>query len=150
GATFLLASGTRAGISGPLANAEWLAVADVARAQGRAARGTGAIIRAAAVISESVAEQAAGHLIADRVEAEFVGGRVVARRERRIGAIVCSSLPIRAQAAQGGHDAVRRAIAQHGLGVFTWSDAADDLRRRMALLHRELGMPWPDMSDGAL
>lgn len=150
GATFLLASGTRAGISGSLADAEWLAVADVARAQSRAARGTGAIIRAAAVISETTAEQAAGHLITDRVEAEFVGGRVVARRERRIGAIVRSSVPIRAQAGQGGHDAVRRAIARHGLGVFNWSDAADGLRRRLALLHRELGMPWPDVSDAAL
>src|SRR5690606_9219611 len=37
GATFLLASGTRAGARGPLADAEWLAVADVTRAAGRAA-----------------------------------------------------------------------------------------------------------------
>ncbi|WP_194422648.1 ATP-dependent helicase HrpB [Microbacterium abyssi] len=150
GATFLLASGTRAGITGPLADAEWLAVADVSRAQGRAAGGTGAVIRAAATISEEHVEQAAGHLLTDRVEADFSGGRVVARRERRIGAIVRSSVPVRAQADDGGRDAVRRAIEQYGLGVFTWSDAADALRCRLALLHRELGMPWPDVSDGAL
>ncbi|WP_442923440.1 hypothetical protein [Microbacterium sp. KUDC0406] len=41
GATFLLASGTRAGVRGALADAEWLAVADVARASGRAAAGSG-------------------------------------------------------------------------------------------------------------
>lgn len=150
GATFLLASGTRAGVSGPLADAEWLAVADVSRAQGRAAGGTGAVIRAGAAISEEQVEQAAGHLITDRTEADFVDGRVIARRERRVGAIVRSSVPVRAQAGDGGHDAVRRAIEQKGLGVFTWSDAADELRRRLALLHRELGAPWPDVSDAAL
>ncbi|MGO2683381.1 MAG: ATP-dependent helicase HrpB [Microbacterium sp.] len=150
GATFLLASGTRAGVSGPLAEAEWLAVADVTRAHGRAAAGTGAVIRAAAVISESDAERAADHLVTDRVEAEFIDGRVVARRERRIGAIVRSSSPARVQAGEGGQDAVRRAIKRHGLGVFTWSDAADDLRRRLALLHRELDAPWPDVSDAGL
>ncbi|AMB59852.1 ATP-dependent helicase HrpB [Microterricola viridarii] len=150
GATFLLASGTRAGITGPLAGAEWLAVADVTRAQGRAAAGTGAIIRSAAVLSESEAEQAATHLVTDRVEAQFVDGRVVARRERRIGAIVRSSVPVRVQADDGGRTAARRALEEQGLGVFPWSEAADGLRRRLALLHRELGSPWPDVSDAAL
>jgi len=150
GATFLLASGTRAGVSGSLADAEWLAVSDVARAQSRAAAGTGAVIRAAAVISEDDIERAADHLITDRVEAQFDGGRVVARRERRVGAIVRSSVPVPAQADDGGRDAVRRALELRGLGVFTWSDAADGLRRRLALLHREIGMPWPDVSDAAL
>lgn len=150
GATFLLASGTRAGMTGPLAGAEWLAVADVTRAQGRATGGTGAMIRSAAAISGSQAEQAATHLLTDRIEAQFVSGRVVARRERRIGAIVRSSVPIRVQADDGGRAAARRAIEAQGLGVFTWSEAADGLRRRLALLHRELGPPWPDVSDAAL
>ncbi|MGP6176157.1 ATP-dependent helicase HrpB [Microbacterium sp. A196] len=150
GATFLLASGTRAGITGPLADAKWLAVADVTRAQGRAAAGTGAVIRATAAISEEQAEFAASHLRTDRVEAEFTGGRVVARRERRIGAIVQASVPVRAQADMGGRAAVRRALTRHGLDVFAWSDAADELRRRLALLHRILGSPWPNVSDSAL
>ncbi|MGP6170643.1 ATP-dependent helicase HrpB [Microbacterium sp. A204] len=150
GATFLLASGTRAGITGPLADAKWLAVADVTRAQGRAAAGTGAVIRATAAISEEQAEFAASHLRTDRVEAEFTGGRVVARRERRIGAIVQASVPVRAQADMGGRAAVRRALTRHGLDVFAWSGAADELRRRLALLHRILGSPWPNVSDSAL
>ncbi|WP_407358589.1 ATP-dependent helicase HrpB [Microbacterium sp. LTA6] len=149
GATFLLASGTRAAVRAPLADAEWLAVADVARASGRLAAGSGAVIRAAAIISERQMELAAGHLTTDRVEAGFVDGRVVARRERRVGAIVRSSVPVRVTAEEG-HDAVRRAIQDRGLDVFTWSDAADDLRRRLGLLHRELGAPWPDVSDDAL
>lgn len=149
GATFLLASGTRAGVRGPLAAVEWLAVADVTRASGRAAAGSGAIIRSAAVLTEAQMEQAAGHLMTDRVEAEFVGGRVQARRERRIGAIPRSSAPVKASA-QEGRDAVRRALRRDGLGMFTWSDTADALRRRLALLRRELGAPWPDVTDAGL
>lgn len=149
GATFLLASGTRAGVRGPLAAEEWLAVADVARATARAAARSGAIIRSAAVLTEAQMEQAASHLMTDRVEAEFVGGRVQARRERRIGAIPRSSAPVKASA-QEGRDAVRRALRRDGLGMFTRSDTADALRRRLALLRRELGDPWPDVSDAGL
>ncbi|GAA1137861.1 ATP-dependent helicase HrpB [Microbacterium natoriense] len=149
GATYLLASGTRAGLGGPLASAEWLAVADVTRASGRAAAGSGAIVRSAAVLSEQQRDEAASHLLTDRVEAEFVGGRVQARRERRVGAIVLSSSPVRASA-EAGREAVRRAIGRDGLSMFAWSDAADELRRRLTLLHRECGSPWPDVSDAAL
>jgi len=149
GATFLLASGTRAGVRGSLAGVEWLAVADVARASGRVADGSGAVIRAAAAITEAHVERAADHLITDRVEAEFAGSRVTARRERRVGAIVRSSAPVRA-GAEEGRDAVRRALHAQGLDVFAWSEAADQLRRRLALLHRALGSPWPDVSDTAL
>ncbi|WP_298041359.1 ATP-dependent helicase HrpB, partial [uncultured Microbacterium sp.] len=150
GATYLLASGTRAGVSGPLAGAEWLAVADVTRAQGRAAAGTGAVIRTAAAISSEAAERAAGPLLTDRVEARFIDGRVVGRRERRLGAIVRSSVPVRVSADEGGREAARRAIAEQGVDVFTWSESADALRRRLALLHRTHGSPWPDVSDDAL
>lgn len=149
GATFLLASGTRAGLTGPLAAVEWLAVADVARASSRAAAGSGAVIRSAAALAETHRDEAASHLMTDRVEAELVGGRVQARRERRIGAILRSSVPVRASA-QEGRDAVRRALRRDGLGVFTWPDAADALRRRLALLRREYGTPWPDVSDAGL
>lgn len=149
GATFLLASGTRAGVRPPLADVEWLAVADVARASGRVAGASGAVIRAAAAITEAHVERAADHLVTDRVEAEFAGARVTARRERRVGAIVRSSVPLR-PSAEEGRDAVRRALHAQGLEVFTWSEAADQLRRRLALLHHELGSGWPDVSDAAL
>ncbi|MEE6388889.1 ATP-dependent helicase HrpB [Microbacterium paraoxydans] len=149
GATFLLASGSRAGVSGALAASEWLAVADVARASSRAAAGSGAVIRSAAVLTEEQMERASGPLMTDRVEAEFVGGRVQARRERRIGAILRSSVPVRAAASEG-RDAVGRALRRDGLGMFAWPDGADALRRRLALLRRELGDPWPDVSDAGL
>ncbi|MFK3835744.1 ATP-dependent helicase HrpB [Microbacterium sp. NPDC087868] len=149
GATFLLASGTRTGVSGSLAAVEWLAIADVTRASGRAAAGSGAVVRSAAMLTEEQMERAASHLLTDRVEAEFVGGRIQARRERRVGAILRSSAPVRASADEG-RDAVRRTLQREGLSMFAWSASAVELRSRLALLHRELGAPWPDVSDAGL
>ena len=83
------------------------------------------------------------------MEARFSQGRVTARRERRLGAIVLSSTPVR-PSAEEGRAAVARALAREGLGTIGWSTAADALRRRLALLHRELGGPWPDVSEPAL
>ncbi|MGJ9403096.1 ATP-dependent helicase HrpB [Arthrobacter sp. KK5.5] len=151
GESYLLASGTRAGLpaGSPLAGHEWLAVAEVSRAQGRDAAGTGAVIRAAAPLEADTAAAAAAHLLHERVEARFRQGRIAARRERVLGAIVLSSTPVR-PTAEEGRDAVARALAEDGLGVIGWSADADGLRRRMALLHRELGDPWPDVSEPAL
>ncbi|MET3922795.1 ATP-dependent helicase HrpB [Arthrobacter sp. UYEF20] len=148
---YLLSSGTRAGLpaGSSLSGHEWLAVAEVSRAQGRDAAGTGAVIRSAAPLTADTAEAAARQLLTDTVEARFRQGRVTARRERRLGAIVLSSTPVRASAAEG-RAAVARALEQEGLGRIGWSPAADALRRRLALLHRELGSPWPDVSDPAL
>ena len=148
---YLLASGTRAGLpaGSPLAGHEWLAVAEVSRADGRDAAGTGAAIRSAAPLTEEDALAAARHLVALTVEAQFSQGRVSARRDRRLGAIVLSSTPVRPSAEEGGA-AVARALAAQGLGTLGWSAAADGLRRRLALLHRELGEPWPDVSEAAL
>ena len=148
---YLLSSGTRAGLpaGSPLTGHDWLAVAEVSRADGRDAAGTGAVIRAAAPLTEEHALTAAHHLVGQTVEAQFSQGRVSARRDRRLGAIVLSSTPIRPSAEEGA-GAVARALATQGLGTLGWSAAADGLRRRLALLHRELGEPWPDVSEAAL
>jgi ATP-dependent helicase HrpB len=148
---YLLTSGTRAGLpaGSPLAGHEWLAVAEVARGDGRDAAGTGAVIRSAAPLTADTAEAAAAHLLRDTVAASFSQGKVTARRERRLGAIVLSSTPVRASAGDA-RAAVARAVEDEGLGAVGWSTAADGLRRRLALLHRYLGDPWPDMSEQAL
>ncbi|MCQ1950033.1 ATP-dependent helicase HrpB [Arthrobacter sp. zg-Y859] len=148
---YLLASGTRAGLpaGSSLTGQDWLAVADVARAEGRDAAGTGAVIRSAAPLTLDTAEAAAEHLVTDTVEAEFAGGRVTARRERRLGAILLGSTPVR-PSAEEGRAAVARALTVQGLDLIGFSAAADALRRRLALLHRELGEPWPDVSEPAL
>ncbi|MFJ6026647.1 ATP-dependent helicase HrpB [Pseudarthrobacter sp. NPDC092424] len=148
---YLLSSGTRAGLpaGSSLAGHEWLAVAEVARAEGRDAAGTGAVIRAAAPLGADAAESCAAHLLSEEVEAEVVQGKVAARRIRRLGAIVLASTPVRPSPEQG-RAAVARLLMRDGLGSLEWSTAAAALRRRLALLRRELGKPWPDVSDEAL
>ena len=150
-ARYLLTSGTRAGLpaGSPLSGHEWLAVAEVSRAQGRDAAGTGAVIRSAAPLTADTAEAAARHLMSETLKARFSQGRVSARRERSLGAIVLSSTPVRPTADEG-RAAVARALATEGLATIGWSTAADALRRRLALLHRELGVPWPDVSEPSL
>ena len=148
---YLLASGTRAGLpaGSTLTGQEWIAVAEVTRAEGRDAAGTGAVVRAAAPLSRETAEAAAGPLLADTLTADLRNGRVTARRELRLGAIVLSSTPVRPAPEEGRH-AVAAALAREGLGAIGFSEAAGALRRRLALLHRELGGPWPDVSEPAL
>nr|WP_281497049.1 ATP-dependent helicase HrpB [Ornithinimicrobium sp. F0845] len=150
GGAYLLASGTRAAIPpGGLQGHEWLAIADVARAEGRVAAGTGAVIRSAAPLSVEAAEVAAAGLLTDTTSATFRDGRVLARRVRALGAIELSSVAVRA-APEDARRAVEQALGERGLGIFSWSVAADGLRRRLALLHRRLGDPWPDVGDAAL
>ncbi|QNF93989.1 ATP-dependent helicase HrpB [Janibacter sp. YB324] len=151
GPTYLLASGTRAALptGSPMRHHEWLVVADVARADGRVAAGTGAVIRLAAALTRDEAETAGAGLRVREVRADLGEGRVTAREVDALGAIELSSTPVRAAPATGA-DAVRRALAVRGLDLLTWSPAADTLRRRLAVLHHHLGDPWPDVSDPAL
>ncbi len=150
GAVFQLASGTRAGLTGSLAAEPWLAVAEVGRAQGRAAAGTGAVIRSAAAIDEEIALLAGASMLTDRTEAGFADGRIVVRREKRLGDLVLSRTPQKARADDDTRAAVLRALERDGLAALAWSEAAISFRRRLALLRRELGSPWPDVSDRAL
>jgi ATP-dependent helicase HrpB len=149
--SYLFSSGTRAGLpaGSPLAGHEWLAVAEVTRAQGRDSAGTGAVIRSAAPLSEALARAAAPNLVEELVEARFHQGRLSARLERRIGAIVVSSTPVR-PSPEAGRDAIAKALARDGLAIIGWSETAETLRRRLALLRRELGEPWPDVSEPGL
>lgn len=149
--TYLLTSGTRAGLpaGSSLSGHDWLAVAEVSRAQGRDAAGTGAVIRSAAPLSAELAAAAAPELLIEEVTARFAQGRVTARLERKLGALVLSSTPVRPSVEQG-RQAVAVALEKAGLSMIGWSAAADALRRRLALLHRELGDPWPDVSESAL
>ncbi len=151
GPTYLLASGTRAALpaGSPLRHHEWIVVADVARAEGQVAAGTGAVIRLAAELGRDEAETAGSGLRVREIRADLGEGRVTAREVDAIGAIELSSTPVRADATTGA-EAVRRALTTQGLALLSWSSAADTLRRRLAVLHHHLGDPWPEVSDEAL
>lgn len=164
--SFLLACGTGADLprGSRLAGQPWLAVAETTRTAGRS--GSGALIRAAVPIDEGLAMEAAAALEHTEDHAIWRSGKVVGRREHRLGAIVLSSTPIRpdrAAARRAVLDALRNA-GQHsdgqgdglgidparGSGVFTWSRTAVELRNRLGLLHREFGAPWPAMDEESL
>lgn len=151
GEQWLLASGTRAGLEpgSSLRHHEWLAVAELSRAAGRVAAGTGAVIRAAAPLDEPTALLIAGPLASEHTRGEFVNGKVRARRVRAVGAIDLSSTPVAADP-HTALPAVRSALHSQGLELLPWDDAARSLRARLALLHRHLGNPWPAMDDTAL
>ena len=151
GTTYLLASGTRAGLpaGSPLAHHQWIAVAEVARAAGRDAAGTGALIRAAAPLDEDTALLAASHLEAAETTTVFAHGKLGARKVHRLGAIELSSTPVAPTRAQG-RAAVLEALRANGLGMLKFSPAAQLLRSRLGMLHRELGSPWPAMDEDSL
>lgn len=128
---------------------EWLAVAEVGRASGRAAGEAGAVIRAAAPIDRADAEKAAAGGIDDDEVASFSGGALTARRVRRLGALELSSTPVRA-GYTSAVVAVASAVRDRGIGELTPDDDSLRLWRRMAMAHRELGEPWSDVAAGAL
>ncbi|GMA42303.1 ATP-dependent helicase HrpB [Mobilicoccus caccae] len=151
GESYLLATGTRAALppGSSLAGHAWLAVADVARAQGRATADSGAMIRAAAPLTEDGALRAGSHLVADEERCLLDGGKVVARRIRRLGAIELSTTPTPPSPA--AVEALWREVLQRdGIDVLRPSRAGVAFRRRLAFLHHHLGAPWPDVSDAAL
>jgi len=149
--TYQLAGGTRAALpeSSGLVAEEWLAISEVQRAEGRAADGTGAVIRLAAPISEHDARRIGAPLITHHRLARVDGGRVRVRLEERLGAIVVTARPTAPTAADAG-PAFTQHLAEVGLEALRWSDAAVSLRARLDLLHRTLGDPWPATDDEAL
>ncbi|ENY82596.1 ATP-dependent helicase HrpB [Sphingopyxis sp. MC1] len=111
----------------PLANAEWLAIAD---AQGHAA---GVRILAAAPIAAAEVEA----IFADRIVQQSASvydaanDRVDHRRERRLGAIALSSGKAGRDAGAEDDVAVRlAAVRDKGLGLIGWGAAAQALRQR--------------------
>ena len=148
--SYLMTSGTGAALDprdpGPLAGLEWLAVGDADRRPGqREAR-----IRAAAPLTEDLALEAAGSLWTEVDDVSWTGGRVLARRRTLLGAIELSSVPLSDPPVQAVPEAIREAVENEGIGIFTWSEAATTLRARLDFLHRALGDPWSDVSDAAL
>ena len=151
GDQYTFASGTGAVLppGSALVGHDWLAVADVGRAAGRAAGEAGAVIRAAAPLDREGAERAASHLLDDDETAVFDRGAVTGRRIRRLGAIELSSTPVRPSPA-AAREAVAATIRAGGFAALGPDEDAVRLWRRLGLVRRELGAPWPDVSADGL
>ncbi|WP_329616896.1 ATP-dependent helicase HrpB [Streptomyces brevispora] len=145
---FLMASGTGAELrdGSRLRSAAWLAVA----VADRPAHAASARVRLAAVIDEDTARLAAGHLRFAGEEVRWDGQDVVARRVERLGAIELSARPLKQPEPALVREALVEGLRREGLGLLRWTRDTGQLRERLAFLHRELGAPWPDVSDEAL
>ncbi|MEU8530254.1 ATP-dependent helicase C-terminal domain-containing protein, partial [Streptomyces sp. NPDC048629] len=146
---FLMVSGSGAELAdgSRLRASSWLAVA----VADRTARSATARVRLAAVVDEEAARAAAGHLLSSGTEVHWEDGDVVARSVERLGAVELTVRPLREGADPGlVRQALLEGLEREGPGLLAWSREATELRERLAFLHREVGVPWPDVSDAAL
>ncbi|WP_406418458.1 ATP-dependent helicase HrpB [Streptomyces sp. NBC_00873] len=146
--TFLMASGTGAELrdGSRLRSAPWLAVA----VADRPAHAASARVRLAAVIDEDTARLAAGHLRFAGEEVRWDGRDVVARSVERLGAVELSVRALKQPDPALVRAALVDGLRREGLGLLRWTRETEQLRERLTFLHRELGVPWPAMSDVAL
>ncbi|WP_444852346.1 ATP-dependent helicase C-terminal domain-containing protein, partial [Streptomyces sp. NPDC000229] len=145
---FLMASGTGAelGEGSRLRAASWLAVA----VADRPSHAASARVRLAAVVDGETARTAARHLLVAREEVRWEDGDVIARSVERLGAIETAVRPLRDPDPALVRDALLDGLRRDGVALLRWSRESEELRRRLAFLHRVLGAPWPDVSDAAL
>ncbi|MFI6552318.1 ATP-dependent helicase HrpB [Streptomyces griseus] len=145
---FLMASGTGAELrdGSRLRSAPWLAVA----VADRPSHAASARVRLAAVVDEPTALSAAGHLRVRGEEVRWVDGEVVARSVDRLGAVELAVRPLKQPDPELVRGALVEGLRREGLGLLRWTRDSEQLRLRLAFVHRVLGSPWPDVSDGAL
>ncbi|MFJ8224543.1 ATP-dependent helicase HrpB [Streptomyces griseus] len=145
---FLMVSGTGAEPrdASRLRGAPWLAVA----VADRPAHAVSARVRLAAVVDEGTALLAAGHLRVRGEEVRWVDGEVVARSVDRLGAVELAVRPLKQPDPELVRAALVEGLRREGLGLLRWNRETEQLRLRLAFLHRVRGAPWPDVSDGAL
>ncbi|MFF8963432.1 ATP-dependent helicase HrpB [Streptomyces globisporus] len=145
---FLMASGTGAELreGSPLRRSPWLAVA----VADRPTHAASARVRLAAVLDEDTALAAAGHLRVRGEEVRWVDGEVAARSVDRLGAVELAARPLKQPDPELVRGALVEGLRREGLGLLRWTRETEQLRSRLAFLHRVLGAPWPDVSDGAL
>ncbi|MFF3032355.1 ATP-dependent helicase HrpB [Streptomyces rubiginosohelvolus] len=145
---FLMASGTGAELreGSPLRRSPWLAVA----VADRPSHAASARVRLAAVLDEDTALAAAGHLRVRGEEVRWVDGEVAARSVDRLGAVELAVRPLKQPDPELVRGALVDGLRREGLGLLRWNRDTEQLRSRLAFLHRVLGAPWPDVSDGAL
>ena len=77
-------------------------------------------------------------------------GDVVAEEREVLGAVVLGRTPLAAPPPSALLAALLDGRRTEGLGLRAWTDDDEQLRARVALLRRELGGSWPDLSDEAL
>lgn len=132
-------------ISDPLAHLPWLAIAalDDAGREGR--------VQLAAPLELDALLAHAGEQVetVDEVGWDDATAAVLARRQRRLGALVLAEQPLRDVDPAVVQGALLEGIRARGVQALPWTDEASMLRERLAFLHH-LDPAWPEVSDAAL
>ena len=144
---YLLSGGRGAALpeGDPMANEQFLVVADL-----DGSTQDSRIFLAAPITVAEIEE-----LYGERIVAEEIvrwsprDGAVLARRRRRLGALVLEDKPLARPDADMLRAAMLDGIRQLGLGALPWSDELAKWRQRVAFL-RTYDESWPDLSDTAL
>ena len=145
---FLLRNGRGVSVdpSDALAGEEWLVVVEL-DARGR----DGRVFQAAPLTAEEVEELFGGQMTeAEEVLWDDGTERVLARRVRRLGAILVSEGALRAPDPAAVAAALCDGIRARGLHVLPWDKESIQLRQRLAFMGRLSPETWPDGSEGAL
>jgi len=141
---FLLRNGRSAMLpdTDSLADAAFLAVAEL-DGRGRESR----IFLAAPITLEDVEAY-----FAEQIEQEEIirwdgeAGTVIARRRRRLGALLLSDVPMANPDPEAVVEALLEGIREEGIETLPWNRAATHIRERLAFLHR-IDASWPDVSN---
>jgi len=143
---FLLRNGMGARVeSGVLAREEFLVAAEL---DGRPTDGR--ILQALAVKREELEAHLTNAIVREDVltwDPNALG--VVARRRRRLGAIVLDEGPLAEPESEAVKALLLDGIRREGLERLPWTETAILTRARLAFLHR-LDSGWPDVSDEGL
>lgn len=130
----------------PLLKAQYAVIADMAGAAGRSQVILGAPIEFADI------EAKFGSQIETRASAtiDVATGALRARRVRRLGKLVLSEAPLERLSGAELSQALLDVVADQGLGLLDWDEAARQTRARVQFMRSLEGDTWPDWSDEAL
>ncbi len=130
----------------PMARHDWLVAADL-DGQAREAR----IYLAAALDPSRLTEDLAGHIrTVESAGWDDSRGRVLARRQQCLGALVLSETMLPDPPAGQIEAALLAVVRQRGLQSLPWTDAARQWCARVELLRRYQPETWPTVTDGEL
>jgi len=129
-----------------LAGASWLVAADM-DGQAREAR-----IFLAAAISQAALEEVLAPVIRsqDVLAWDSSSQSVLARRQRRLGALVLEDRPLPQADPQAIQAVLLAAIREAGVQVFPWTDTLRQWQARVQITHGLEPDHWPDTSDESL
>ncbi|WP_166253052.1 ATP-dependent helicase HrpB [Marinobacter salicampi] len=148
GARFVLSNGRGAYLQeeDPLAQQQWLTAADL-DGQAREAR-----IYLAAALDQSTLTEDLAHHIRDVTESVWDDrrGRVVVRRQQRLGELVLSQAELPDPPPEQMQQGLLNAIRTRGMGSLPWTEASRQWCARVTLLRQYEPEGWPDVSDKGL